>query len=342
MKYISFTNYIKARKCKASVVTPSRLLGKSTPRLYSKRQIVGFLFHEIKEKSTESNLLDDHSSYLKFLDEFKKKYSNSFDFDSLPNLDLWSETNEILGYMMDMCDEEQEKPENVFGIRREQDFVSNDKLVFAKPDLVLEKEDEVIIYDFKSGKLNDSNGETKEEYIIQLHFYAGVLNDHYGERVYKGVLESYLEATKRLSLDMEYSKNIIADAKKIREQLNDLFPDKQVPFETFNENATYDMNNCKFCNVRAFCKVYQNDHVPPADEQLYCFSGIVESVDWPGEGKFATIIIALGEKSISIKSIPSKFAKLVSKGQLICLNDVKFVSDGEYNYLPWSRLEVYE
>ena len=84
MKNISFTNYIKGRR--SSIITPARLLGKKSPRFYSKVPIVGFLFHEMKEKSGSFNILDDHREYIKFLNSFQEKYSANFDFGSFPQV----------------------------------------------------------------------------------------------------------------------------------------------------------------------------------------------------------------------------------------------------------------
>ena len=80
-----------------------------------------------------------------------------------PKLDLRPESNEILGYMLDHEEAKNEKQlTEAKEVKKETDFITRDKLVYAKPDLVVIRDEEVVIYDFKSGKLSNDKGETKE------------------------------------------------------------------------------------------------------------------------------------------------------------------------------------
>lgn len=337
-KTISFSQFIRARKCMSSAIKPSYFLGKKSKSFYTKKQVVGFLFHEIKEKNSGNNLFESIENFQMFLADFKRRYESKFDFDSVVTIDSWEEVSAIAGYMLDVEDSESSTE---FKPYREEEFFSDDQLVTARPDLVLANQEKTLLYDFKSGSLLDANQDAKEEYIIQLHFYAGVLNDNFSQFPDTSYLESYKEGVRKLNIDFEYSQSILGEAKKILHSLNKTFNEGNLTSK-FNENSIYDFETCRFCSSRSICKKYLDQNDNHVSQKAVSFSGSVLEIDHPENAKFGTIKLGLDEKQVLVHSVPSKYISYLETGTMVCLYDLSGSSTLEYNFLPWSKVDIYE
>lgn len=339
-KSISFTQFIKARSCKSSVVHPRMFLGRLVRFFYSRKQIVGFLYHEINERYLKEGLLSDFAKFEMFLRDFESKYSSKFDFNTCSNLSSWEEVSEIVGYLLkDENAQLQKRSDSKVYV--ENDFLTKDGIIYARPDLVIVNPHEVILYDYKSGKLVDDSGNLKENYIIQLHFYAAVIFESLGMFPEKGILESFFDGKRRLDLDKEYSLSLINNAKKIYQEVNEIFLADNM-LENFKVNAVFDLDNCRFCNTRSVCLEYQKNENSYQDETIFCLSGELISCDQPSDNKFSTVQLICNGIKTFIYSVPEKYVRTLSQGQKLAFYDLKKNSESEFNFLSWSKIEIYE
>ncbi len=322
----------------SSTIKPSFLLGKKTKSFYTKKQIVGFLFHEIKEKNSRNSLFENIDNFQTFLRDFQKRYESKFDFGSVSNIDSWEEVSAIAGYMLDL---EESGPPSGFNSYHENEFSSKDNVVIAKPDLVLHNHEKTLLYDFKSGSLLNSNGDIKEEYIIQLHFYAGVLSECLSPFSDTGYLESYKEGSRKLNLDLEYSKSILEEARSLLLRINNVFNESNLAVK-LNENSFYDFEICRFCSSRPICKKYLERNEDHVTQNAVSLSGIVLELNHPVGTKFGTAKLKVGDEQVFVHSVPSKYMSFLNVGTLACFYDLSGGSRLEYNFLPWSKVDIYE
>lgn len=136
-------------------------------------------------------------------------------------------------------------------------FESQDKLIGGKVDLVIEKENEIEILDFKTGAIThdclDDEGEIysdiKNEYKEQLKLYAHL----YFENTKKFPTALSLVDLAKQKFPVEFSeqecKSLFDEAKSLLKSIND-----SINTKSFSANPKQE--NCKYCLYRPACSFF--------------------------------------------------------------------------------------
>lgn len=175
---------------------------------------------------------------------------------------------------------------------------SKDKLVGGRIDMIIEKEDETEIIDFKTGAITedvfDDNGdvylEVKNEYQDQLKLYAYLYFDCFGKFPTQLSLVDLAKQKFNVVFKEEECKAVYEEAKKILTEIN-----KSVDTAVFKANPNE--NNCKFCLYRPACKFYMQFMTTEYYFNDVC--GLLKNVVKYQNGN-VSVFVENGNKKISI------------------------------------------
>ena len=117
-------------------------------------------------------------------------------------------------------------------------------------DLVLEKDDELEIVDFKTGK----RGNDEEGYINQLEIYAYLLKEKYGKEVRRGKLYYLGENKENRITEVYFTKERLSQAVKDFDETAEKIINKDFQCR-FNEKS----RKCNSCYLKNYCIEEMND-----------------------------------------------------------------------------------
>lgn len=180
---------------------------------------------------------------------------------------------------------------------------SKDKLIAGKIDLIIEKEQENEIIDFKTGAITqdvlDDDGEIfskiKEEYTDQLKLYAQLYFENTGKFPSKLSLIDLSKQKFTVEFTQSECESIFEEAKRLIETTN-----QSIIEGTFNANPSE--KNCKYCLYRPACSFFLK--LLESDYSFNDVSGTVRNVVKYQNGNI-NILLENRERNITVTGFHS-------------------------------------
>ena len=220
----------------------------------------------------------------------------------------------------------------------------------GKPDLILRRENGLVIIDYKSSELSDDsqNPEDKVElWQQQILFYASIVKEEFGEWPVGGEIRLLNKEIIYIPIDLQKAKALLEEAQTLKENYNAKIA-AGVPSSVL---AQYSVDNCRFCEFKGSCDTFWKENpqpVPGADE-YGCLSGRVLKVT-TGKSKNGSIVIRYGKpdgnsQEWEISNLSSEqFGNLkeLEQGTLVRLIDFKIESDNPCWAKPTQTSVIWE
>ena len=220
----------------------------------------------------------------------------------------------------------------------------------GKPDLILRRENGLVIIDYKSGELPDDS-ESREEKIAlwqqQILFYAAIVKEEYGEWPADGEIRLLNKEIIPILIDPQKVKTIVENAQALKEKYN-----AQIAAEaSHSELAQYSVDNCRFCEFKGVCDTFwkENPQPIPGTDEYGCLSGKIKSITTTEKGMGRLVIISekTNEASqqweitnLSIKQFEN--LKELKQGDFVRLIDFSIDSDVHYQAKPTQTSVIWE
>lgn len=124
-------------------------------------------------------------------------------------------------------------------------------------DAVVRSDDGPVIRDYKTGRITDETGEPRTAYATQLRLYAAMYAEKFGVWPHALELVNLRGDIVRVSLDQNQCDALLADARKLREDVNASIAQSGDPLACQEALATPAPDNCRYCNYRPLCHPYR-------------------------------------------------------------------------------------
>ena len=220
----------------------------------------------------------------------------------------------------------------------------------GKPDLLLRKENGLVIIDYKSTELSDDleNREKKiESWQQQILFYASLVKEEFGEWPVDSEIRLLNKEVIRISIDPTKAEIVLKEAQALKEEFNAKIDGGVLP----SELAQYSTDGCAFCEFKGACNTFWKENPQPIPEidDYGCLSGQVLKLAG-GANNRCSIVIA-SEKSDGnsqdweISNLSTEqFGNLgkLERGTLVRLIDFKIGSDNHYRARPTQNSVIWE
>ena len=212
----------------------------------------------------------------------------------------------------------------------------------GKPDLILRRENGLVIIDYKSGELPDDS-ESREEKIAlwqqQILFYAAIVEEEYGEWPVDGEIRLLNNEVIHIQIDPQKVKTIVENAQALKENHNT----KIAAEVSHSELAQYSVDNCRFCEFKGVCNTFwENNPLPiPGTDDYGSLSGKIKNITTTEKGIGRLVIVSekANEASqqweitnLSIKQFEN--LKELKQGDFVRLIDFSIGSDGPCQAKP--------
>lgn len=133
-------------------------------------------------------------------------------------------------------------------LKVEQRLVSPDGEIEGTPDLVLVRENDLIVVDHKTSLVTHDDEEPRREYVQQLRIYAGLAEEAYGVPARRCVLMSTREGAVEVEVSPQLIAESLTEARSAREEFNDRVPGPQP--------AAPSPENCQWCRSQPACDAF--------------------------------------------------------------------------------------
>ena len=212
----------------------------------------------------------------------------------------------------------------------------------GKPDLILQRENGLVIIDYKSTELSDDS-ESREEKIEswqqQILFYASIVKEEFGEWPVDGEIRLLNKEVIPIAIDPREAQELKQEARELKDNYNM----KIASGSPHSELAQYSIDSCRFCEFKGACNTFwrENPLPIPGTDDYGCLSGRVLKVT-VGKSRNGSIVIesekldgTSQEWEISNLST-EQFENLkdVAEGAFVRLINFKIESDGAYRAKP--------
>lgn len=220
----------------------------------------------------------------------------------------------------------------------------------GKPDLILRKENGLVIIDYKSTELSDDleNREEKiESWKQQILFYVSMVKEEFGEWPVSGEIRLLSKEVIPIAIDPREAKAVKQKAQELRDNYNAKIT-SGVPHL---ELARYSVDNCKFCEFKGSCDTFwkENPQPIPGTDEYGCLGGRVLRLTSVQNNRYFMVIAS--EKSdgssqewqISNLSV-NQFENLeaLKQGTFVRLIDFRIESDDSYRAKPIQNSVIWE
>ena len=132
---------------------------------------------------------------------------------------------------------------NISYVEKELHILKEDYTIEGKLDLVIEKEGELIVVDFKTGDMEKSL-ENLEDYKFQIKFYCCLLQKNTDKKVKGGVIYFVKDGSK---IDVDFNNNEVEDILKKFDEII-----KKIQNQKFTER-TQNKKKCLNCEFKKYC-----------------------------------------------------------------------------------------
>ena len=220
----------------------------------------------------------------------------------------------------------------------------------GKPDLILRRENGLVIIDYKSTELPDDS-EKREEKIEswqqQILFYASLVKEEFGEWPVDGEIKLLNKDVISIPIDPQKVKALSAEAQTLKEDYNAKV-EMGVPHSKL---AQYSVDNCSFCEFKGSCNIFWKENpqpIPGTDEYGY-LSGRVLKLAGGANNRYSIVIASEKSDGSSQEWEASnlsteQFGNLgeLARGTLVRLINFKIDSDGAYRAKPTQNSVIWE
>ncbi len=228
-------------------------------------------------------------------------------------------------------------------IASERKFDSVREEFTGKPDLILRRENGLVIIDYKSGELPDDS-ESREEKIEswkqQILFYASIVREEFGEWPIDGEIRLLNKEVIYIAINPKEAMDIKQEAQELRNNYNA----KIASGVLHSELAQYSIDSCRFCEFKGACNTFweENPQPIPGTDDYGCLSGRVLKLTIGKNNNRGSIVI-VSEKldrtsqEWEISNLSTEqFGNLkdFAEGTFVRLINFKIESDGAYRAKP--------
>ena len=324
----------------------------------SKAALLGTIAHRVLEKASTTHRNSDNlrtqakATWDKTADEVEKKLQASpLDRCLLP-ISRWKKYYLLRARTIRRYEEIAAS----HGISETQVIASERKLesvrygFTGKPDVILRRENGLVVIDYKSTELSDdpeSREEKVESWQQQILFYAAIIKETVGELPVKGEIRLLNNEVIDIPIDLQKVEALSEEAQVLKEDYNT----KIEMGVAYSELAQYSIEGCAFCEFKGACNIFWKEHPQPIPEinEYGCLSGRVLRVTTVKSRKSSMVIIS--EKSdgnsqewqISNLSV-EQFGDLeeLKQGTFVRLIDFKIESGDSYRAKPTQTSVIWE
>ena len=212
----------------------------------------------------------------------------------------------------------------------------------GKPDLILQRENGLVIIDYKSGELFDDS-ESREEKIEswkqQILFYASIVKEEFGEWPIDGEIRLLNKEVIHIAINSQEAMDIKQEAQELRNNYNAKIASGVSP----SELAQYSANGCAFCEFKGACNTFweENPQPIPGTDDYGCLSGQTLKLTI-GKNNRGSIVIASEKldgtsQEWEISNLSTEqFENLkdIAEGTFVRLINFKIEADGSYRAKP--------
>ena len=220
----------------------------------------------------------------------------------------------------------------------------------GKPDLILRRENGLVIIDYKSGELPDDSESRKEKIALwqqQILFYAAIVEEEFGEWPVGGEIRLLNNEVIPIPIDLQKAKTLVEEAQALKENHNT----KIAAEVSHSELAQYSVDNCRFCEFKGVCNTFwENNPQPiPGTDDYGSLSGKIVNITTTEKG-IGRLVIA-SEKTneasqqwqitnLSLKQFEN--LKELKQGDFVRLIDFSIDSDVHYQAKPTQTSVIWE
>ena len=236
----------------------------------------------------------------------------------------------------------------IVAIERKLDNVTNG--FTGKPDLILRKENGLVIIDYKSTELSDDleNREDKiESWKQQILFYASLVKEEFGEWPVDGEIRLLNKEVISIPIDPQKVNALSAEAQTLKGDYNT----KVEMGVSHSQLAQYSVDNCSFCEFKGSCDTFwkENPQPIPGTDDYGSLSGEVLKLSDGANNRYAIVIASEKSDGSSqdweVSNLSAEqFGNLeeLNQGTLVRLIDFKIDSDGAYRAKPTQNSVIWE
>lgn len=220
----------------------------------------------------------------------------------------------------------------------------------GKPDLILRRENGLVIIDYKSTELPDDSERRErkiESWKQQILFYASLVKEEFGEWPVGGEIRLLNKEVISIPIDPQKVNALSAEAQTLKEDYN-----AKVEMEVSHSKlAQYSVDNCSFCEFKGSCDTFwkENPQPIPGTDEYGCLSGRVLKLAGGANNRYS-IVIAYEKSDGSSQEWEAsnlsteQFGNLgqLERGTLVRLIDFKIDSDGAYRAKPTQNSVIWE
>ena len=235
-------------------------------------------------------------------------------------------------------------------VARERKFDNVTNGFTGKPDLILRKENGLVIIDYKSTELSDDleNREKKiESWQQQILFYASLVKKEFGEWPVDGKIKLLNKEVISIPIDPQKVNALSAEAQTLKENYNA----KVEMGVSHSQLAQYSVDNCSFCEFKGSCDTFwrKNPQPIPGTDDYGCLSGEILKLVGGANNRYSIVITS--EKSDGhsqkwqISNLSAEqFGNLgeLERGTFVRLLDFKIESDDSYRAKPTRNSVIWE
>ena len=220
----------------------------------------------------------------------------------------------------------------------------------GKPDLILRRDNGLVIIDYKSAELSDDS-ESREKKIEswqqQILFYASIIKEEFGEWPVNGEIRLLNKEIISIPIDPQKVKTLSAEAQTLKEDYN-----RKVEMGVSHSKlAQYSDDNCRFCEFKGSCETFwrKNPQPIPGNDAYGCLSGEVLRLTGGANNRYSMVLApeksdrSLQEWEVSNLST-EQFGNLeeLKEETLVRLIDFKIDSDDVYRATPTQNSVIWE
>ena len=220
----------------------------------------------------------------------------------------------------------------------------------GKPDLILRRENGLVIIDYKSSELSDDSQKREEKIELwqqQILFYASIVKQEFEEWPVGGEIRLLNKKIIDIPIDPREATDIMQEAQKLKDNYNA----KIVSGVPHRELAQYSVDGCTFCEFKGSCSTFwkENPQPIPGTHDYGCLSGRILKLTINRNRKGSIVIASEKLDGTSQEwEIPNlsteqfgNLEKLIA-GTLVRLIDFKVESDNHYRAKPTQNSVIWE
>ncbi|MDP0506782.1 MAG: ATP-dependent DNA helicase [Fusobacterium sp. JB019] len=214
------------------------------PELVTKELIYGELMHicleeinKIKINNEKMDIKNLKNKYMEFYKSLYKKYNIILEKEIL---------KEGLYNIIDYLENDIDNLGSIKGVEEKIILASENYIIEGVVDLVVEKNGQLEIIDFKTGKFQNEIKEYKE----QIQVYAYLLEKKYSKKIIKGKIFYINEEKNKKVIEVDLNE------KAILKTMNNFKITANSIVNKEYQTGYMDKEECKYCSFRGYCKSY--------------------------------------------------------------------------------------